>query len=368
MTNEEKFNLITRNLEEVLTEEELRKLIESGTPLKHYIGYEVSGILHIGQGIYTLMKLKDLQEAGVEVTIYLADWHAWLNNKLDGKLETITKIGKEYLEEAFRASALCVGADPEKINFVLGSELYQKLGLDYWASVVKVSKATTISRMLRSTTIMGRKENEVTESAMLIYPAMQSADIFMMGMNLAHAGTDQRNVHIVARECANELGFPKPIALHAHLLQGLLPPVLIDDPATGKKIMDLEAAKMSKSKPDSAIFIHDDPETIRRKINGAYAPEGVVEFNPVLDWVKHLIFYEANTLTIKRDQKWGGDLVFDSYEELEEAYAKKELHPMDLKEAVAEWLIAKLEPARKYFEQPKRKESLEQIIKLTSYN
>src|SRR5687768_2915349 len=126
MTTDDKIKLITRNLEEVLTEGELKELIESGTPLKHYIGYEVSGILHIGQGLYTLMKIKDLQEAGVDVTIYLADWHAWLNNKLGGKLETITKVGKEYLEEAFRAAAICVGADPEKINFVLGSELYEK--------------------------------------------------------------------------------------------------------------------------------------------------------------------------------------------------------------------------------------------------
>lgn len=366
MNNDQRFKLITRNLEEVLTEDELKTLIESGTPLKHYIGYEVSGILHIGQGLYTLMKIKDLQEAGVEVTVYLADWHAWLNNKLDGKLETITKVGKEYLEEAFRSAALCVGADPDKINFILGSELYEKLGLDYWATVVKVSKATTISRMLRSTTIMGRKENEVTQSAMLIYPAMQSADIFMMGMNIAHAGTDQRNVHIVARDCANELGFSKPIAIHAHLLQGLLPPVLIEDPETGKKVMDLEAAKMSKSKPDSAIFIHDDPETIKRKINGAYAPEGVVEFNPILDWVKNLIFYTPTTLTIKRDEKWGGDMVYTSYEDLDKDYSEKKLHPQDLKMAVAEWLINKLEPARKYFEDPKRKTALDEIERLTS--
>lgn len=366
MTTEEKINLITRNLEEVLTEEELKDLIDSNTPLKHYIGYEVSGILHIGQGLYTLMKIKDLQEAGVEVTVFLADWHAWLNKKLDGKLETITKVGKTYLMEAFKAGALCVGADPEKINFILGSELYQKLGLDYWATVVKVSKATTLARMLRSTTIMGRKEAEVTDSAMLIYPAMQSADIFMMGINIAQAGTDQRNVHIVARDCATELGYQKPIAIHTHLLQGLLPPVLVDDPETGKKVMDLEAAKMSKSKPDSAIFIHDSEDTIKRKINSAYAPEGVVEFNPILDWVKNLIFYESNTtFIIKRDQKWGGDLTYNSYPDLEKDYAEKKLHPQDLKAAVAEWLIEKLAPARIYFEDPKRKKALEEIEQLT---
>lgn len=367
MSSEEKIRLITKNLEETLTLEELKQLVESKTPLKHYIGYEVSGKLHIGQGLYTLMKVKDLLEAGAEVTIYLADWHAWLNKKLDGKLETINRVAKEYLLEAFKAAAICAGVDPDKINFVIGSEFYQKAGLGYWGIVVRVAKATTLSRMIRSTTIMGRKETEVTDSAMLIYPAMQAADIFMMGVNIAHAGTDQRNVHVVARDAASELGFKKPVAIHTHLLQGLLPPVLTTDPETGKKVMDLEAAKMSKSKPDSAVFIHDEPDVIRRKINQAYCPEGEVEFNPVLDWTKHLIFYEQDMVFhIPRDTKYGGDLSYASYTHLAADYADKTLHPQDLKRAVAQWLIEKLAPAREYFAGPKHKAALEEIERLTA--
>lgn len=365
MTSDEKIALITKNLEETLTVEELKTLIESGKPLRHYIGYEVSGKLHIGQGLYTLMKIKDLQDAGVHTIVFIADWHAWLNKKLDGKLETAKRIGETYLKEAFKAGAACVGADPEKIEFILGSELYDRLGSEYWATVVRVAKATTLSRMLRSTTIMGRKEAEVTDSAMLIYPSMQSADIFMMNVNIAHAGTDQRNVHIVAREAASEVGFQKPVAIHAHLLQGLLPPVITKNPETGEEEMDMEAAKMSKSKPDSAIFIHDTPDEIKRKINQAYAPEGVVRFNPVLDWVKHLIFYNPTTFVVKRDEKWGGDLTYTSYEDLERDYADKKLHPQDLKIAVAEWIIQKLEPARSYFENPGRKAALDELEQLS---
>jgi len=366
MSPDEKINLITRNLEEVLTEEELKSLIESGTPLKYYIGFEISGKGHVGW-VYTFQKIKDLQEAGVEINILLADWHTWLNKKLDGTLETAKRMAREYFEEALRACALCAGADPDKINFVLGSELYEKLGNDYWAKVIRVAKATTLSRMIRSTTIMGRKESEISDSAMLIYPAMQAADIFALGVNIAHAGTDQRNVHVVAREAAASLDKQKPVAIHHHLLQGLLQPVFTTD-ETGKKILDLEAAKMSKSKPDSAIYIHDQPEEIRRKVGNAFCPEGEVEFNPILDWTKHLIFYDSSgaTLTIKRDEKWGGDLTYTSYEDLEKDYVDKKLHPQDLKNAVAEWLIKKLEPARIYFEDPKRKQALEEIEKLTS--
>ncbi|MBI4037140.1 tyrosine--tRNA ligase [Candidatus Daviesbacteria bacterium] len=389
MNSEDRFKLITRNLEEVLTEDELKALISSGKPLKHYIGFEVSGKLHIGQGLFTMLKIKDLQEVGVEITILIADWHTWLNKKLDGKLETATRLGKEYLIEAFKAGALCVGADPEKINFVLGSDFYSKAGLDYWGTVIKIAKATTLARMMRSTTIMGRKEGDISDSAMLIYPAMQSADIFTLGINLTHSGTDQRNVHIVARDSANGLGFTKPVALHHHLLQGLSKPVdeefLIkwqqaNENATRKtgpgvgtialaeedKSVLIEAMKMSKSKPDSAVFITDSPEEIKRKLNNAFCPEGEVKFNPILDWVKFLIFYEPNSsLEIKRDEKFGGDITYSSYEELEKDYTEKKLHPQDLKMAVAEWLIKKLEPARKYFEEPKRKAALEEVEKLT---
>ena len=364
MTTNEKIKLITRNLEETLTEDELKKLIESGTPLKHYIGFEISGKGHVGW-VFTMMKIKDLQEAGVEINILLADWHTWLNKNLDGTLETARRMAKEYFEEALKACALVAGADPNKINFVLGSDLYEKLGSNYWAMVVKVAKATTLARMIRSTTIMGRKESEISDTAMLIYPAMQSADIFAIGANIAHAGTDQRNVHVVAREAAISLGQNKPIAIHHHLLQGLMQPVLITDEA-GNQIMDLEAAKMSKSKPQSAIFIHDSEDEIKRKINSAYAPEGEIKYNPILDWTKHLILrLQGDTLEIRRDPKWGGDLSYSSYEELEKDYVEKKLHPQDLKNAVAEWLIEKLAPARKYFEDPDRKAALEEIEILT---
>ncbi len=369
MTADEKFSLITRNLEETLTEEELKSLIDSGKPLKHYIGFEISGKGHVGW-VYTMQKIKDLQDAGVEINILLADWHTWLNKKLDGTLETAKRMAGEYFEEALKACALCAGADPNKINFVLGSKLYEKLGSGYWALVVKVAKATTLSRMIRSTTIMGRKESEISDSAMLIYPAMQSADIFALGVNIAHAGTDQRNVHVVAREAAASLDQQKPVAIHHHLLQGLLQPVFTTD-ENGKKMLDIEAAKMSKSKPDSAIYIHDEPEEIKRKINAAYAPEGVVEFNPILDWTNHLILRLQGDalevhLEVQRDQKWGGDKTYTSYGDLEKDYTDKNLHPQDLKNAVTDWLIKKLEPARRYFEDPKRKKALEEIERLTS--
>lgn len=378
MTNEEKLALITRNLEETLTEEELKALLASGVPLKHYIGFEISGKVHLGQGIVTMQKVKDIHDAGAETIIFLADWHTWINKKLDGTLATATRLAREYFEEAMKAAYLCVGGNPKDLKFVLGSELYDQT---YWPKVIEVAKATTISRMMRSTDIMGRTGGDSSDTAILFYPSMQAADIFQMGLNIVHAGTDQRNVHIVARDAAKDLGTHKPIALHNHLIMGLKPLGETNDPELKKlaeksthtgglsyeeKAALITSLKMSKSKPDTAIFITDSPEDITRKVNNAYAPEGEVEFNPILDWSKHLIFYNSIMFTIKRDEKWGGNLTYNSYEQLEKDYVEKKLHPQDLKAAVAEWLIAKLEPARKYFEDPKRKAALEEIEKLTS--
>lgn len=365
MTIDEKFSLITRNLEEVLTKEELIKLLTSNTPLRHYIGFEISGKVHLGTGLACMLKIRDLQEAGVHTMVLLADWHTWLNDKLDGTLETANKMARSYFEEALKAAGLCVGVDINKIEFVLGSNLYAEKP-EFWTTTVRVSKATTISRMMRSTTIMGRKAGESSNAAILIYPAMQAADIFTIGVNIAHGGTDQRNAHVVARDVTGDLKQKKPVAIHHHLLQGLIKPPTWPIPEGDREEMVL-TLKMSKSKPDSAVFIHDSPDEIKRKVNNAFCPEGEVKFNPILDWVKWLIFYESDTvLNINKDPKHGENLAYSSYASLEQDFADKKLHPQDLKAAVIEWLTQKLEPARKYFEDPKRKAALAEMERLTS--
>lgn len=371
MTNEEKFKLITRNLEETLTEEELKTLIASDTPLKHYIGFEISGKLHIGY-LFTLLKVKDLQDAGAQTTIFLADYHSAINDKLGGNLDTLKKVSLGYFTDAVKALFMSIGGDPSKLNFVLSSDLYSAHP-DFWMTFLEMGKNTSLSRTKRSITIMGREQSDDSiDTAKLMYPMMQAADIFLLQVNIAHAGIDQRKVHVIARENAlqikryslrNASGEQiKPIAIHHPILLSL------SGPTEGQGDVDELAMrnKMSKSKPGSGITIHDNPEQIKQSINSAYAPEGTVEGNPLLNWAKNLIFYGGEgSLKIGRDKKWGGNLEYADYDDLEKDYADKKLHPQDLKAAVADWLIEKLAPARDYFEVPKRKSALEEIEKLT---
>lgn len=372
MENKARFDLIARHTEEILTDTDLLRYIEEGIPLKHYIGFEISGKVHLGTGLMCMGKVKDFLDAGADCSIFLADWHSWINDKLGGDRQVIRNIALGYFKEALIASLKCMGGDDSKIRWVLGTDLYHNND-EYWAAMIDVSKNTTLKRMQRSITILGRKEQGSVDFAKLIYPPMQVADIFMQGINMPHAGLDQRKAQVIAREVAPKMKVCplkdtegtkiKPAAVHHHLLLGLgKPPVW---PVPKENLQDLWASlKMSKSKPDTCVFVHDSPEEIERKISKAFCPEREIEFNPIMDWAKYIVFREPTTFTVKRPRRFGGNLEFRSYDELAKAYLKGDLHPMDLKTAIAEWLIGFLRPAREHFKKPEKKAALEELENL----
>ncbi len=148
MSVEERFHLITRNTEEVITEEDLMGMLRNNEKLKHYIGFEISGKPHLGHGIVCMNKVKDFVDAGVDCTIFLADWHTWINNKLGGDREIIRKVGEGYFKEALIAGYKCVGGNPNDLKFVFGSELYHNND-KYWETVIDVSKHTSLGRIER---------------------------------------------------------------------------------------------------------------------------------------------------------------------------------------------------------------------------
>jgi tyrosyl-tRNA synthetase len=122
------------------------------------------------------------------------------------------------------------------------------------------------------------------------------------------------------------------------------------------------ASKMSKSKPKTCIFVHDSDQEIRKKIRKAYCPEKDVK-NPILDYTQHILFRAFNSINITRPRKYGGDILFESYEELEDSYRKGELYPLDLKNTVAELLIKLIRPIREHFEKNKYANELYSFVK-----
>jgi len=369
MTTEEKMKLITRNCQEVLTEEDLKVLIESGKTINHYIGFEISGMVHLGTGLMSMGKIADFVKAGVKCRVFLADFHTFLNNKLGGKWEDIRWASEHYFKEALIASLKCHGLNGDEIEFVSGKDLYDNHP-EHWQNFMEIGKQITLSRNLRSISIMGKKLGTDVNMATLFYPPLQVADIVTMNINLAHAGMDQRKAHVIAREAIKKIpgDHQTPVAIHQNLIAGLTAPEVtnittedgLDITTEDGKNLIAESLKMSKSKPGSAIFVHDTPDEIRDKIKKAYGPPKETEFNPLLNWVKTIVFWgeETGNFEITRPEKFGGNVTYTKFADVVADYAAEKLYPTDLKNALSDWLIEKLAPARAHFEMPEHKEAL----------
>ena len=315
---EEKVKIAKRGTIEVITEEELKEKLQEKEPVA-YIGYEPSGKIHVGHAI-TVMKLLDLQRIGFKVKVLLADYHAHLNGK--GSMEKIEEMA-EYNKRCFKALGLSSEAE-----FILGSS-FQTME-EYTHKLYELSLITTLARAKRSMAQITR-EAENPKVAEVIYPLMQVIDMIFLGVDLALGGMEQRKIHMLARENLPRLGYNAPVCMHTPLLHG----------TDGGE-------KMSSSK-GNFIAVDDPPEIIRDKVKRSYCPMKETDGNPIIEMAEYLILPRYGRIHIKRPAKFGGDLELDG-EELIEVYSRGELHPLDLKNAVSEYLIEIFEPVRSYLE------------------
>lgn len=352
MDIESRMDLVRKVGEEIVTEEELKNLFEAKAHPTAYDGFEPSGFAHLGSGLMRAIQLQILMDAGIRFKLFVADWFAWINNKLGGNLENIQKAG-HYLVEVWKAC----GIDEKKAEIVWASDHVKDP--EYWKRVVAISKVTTIDRMIRCSAIMGRQQREMQYAAQLLYPAMQAADPFHMGVDICQLGLDQRKVILLSREVGEKLKWYKPVAIHHHLLMGLQGPKKMGGFEDNKKMDEEITSKMAKSIPKSSIFVHDSPEHIKEKIGAAFCPEKIIDGNPMMEICRYIIFNKSKDFKIERLRKFGGNMSFGSYEELEKIYAEGKLHPADLKNAVSDALIDILEPVRKHFDKPSNKKLMD---------
>ncbi len=336
---------------EVLTHEELITLLTKKEHPIAYNGFEPSGRLHIAQSLYVAINVNKLIKAGCKFKIFVADWHAQANNKFGGDLEKIQNCGK-YFIEIWKAC----GMDLEHVEFVWASELVKDPA--YWQLVLKIASANSVDRIKRCSQIMGRSDEDGLSAAQILYPCMQAADVFYMGIDICELGMDQRKVNILAREMAPKFGYDKPIIVSHKMLMGLLePPKDIADP-----VAKATAMKMSKSIPDSAIYTTDTTADVTRKIRNAYCPAKIEEENPILEYSKHLIFERYDAFVIERPEKFGGNVTFNSYDELKDAFVAGNIHPMDLKNTVTKYINELLEPVRAHFANNKDASELKELV------
>ncbi|HRZ85848.1 MAG TPA: tyrosine--tRNA ligase [Candidatus Paceibacterota bacterium] len=352
MDIEKKLEIINSFAEEIISKEELKELFKSKKKIIAYDGFEPSGQIHIAQGLLRAITVNKLTSLGIHFKFWVADWFAMLNNKYNGDLDKIKVVG-EYFIEVWKAC----GMDLANVEFIWASD-FIKTHPDYWETVLKLSTQASVQRVLRCGQIMGREESTSNPSAQIIYPLMQAADIHHLSVDIAQLGMDQRKVNMLARELFPKLGYKPPIAVHHHMLLGLQFKES-DLEGVDKKI----AMKMSKSKPETAIFMTDSREDIFRKFKNAYCPEGQENENPVLEYAKYIVFEKFDKIIIERPEKFGGNITVKSYDELKDLFIEKKIHPLDLKNTIASYIDKLIDPVRKHFETNKKAKALQEKVK-----
>jgi tyrosyl-tRNA synthetase len=320
------YERITRNATEVVTEAEGRDLAEAPEGKRAYVGYEPSGVLHIGH-MLTATKLIDLQDAGFEVTVLLADVHAYLNDK--GTFEEIRETA-----ERMKAQFLAYGLDPDRTEFVLGSEF--QFDREYVLDLHALELETTLSRAERAMAEIASGDTATVSQA--VYPLMQALDIVYLDVDLAVGGMEQRKVHMLARDVLPKIGADAPTCLHTPL------------------IADLETGvgKMSASEGTS-ISMEDSTADVEAKVESAFCPptrdpdpddEGRERENPVLQIFEYHVFPRFETVVVERPEQYGGDLRYGDYESLAADLESGDLHPADAKGALAAYLDDLIAPGR----------------------
>ena len=321
--------------------------------LRCYVGFEPSGKAHIGWKVLSL-QLKRMLEADANVLIFLADWHAWVNDKFGGNMEDIQKTAV-YMEETFRALLDYPeeGDGPGQLRFYWASQLMDSG--DYWARVLRCSKGATLPMVRKTFTIMGRDEaSSDHDLSKFYYPAMQAADIFELNIDVAIGGMDQRKAHMFMRDMASKWNWKKATCLHTPILSSLK--------ASGVR-MDSFDHKMSKSDPNGALLLHDTLEKVQKKMKKAYLdPED--EQSPVYELAEHVVLPEFGHIQVTPNPKFGEPSTWNDLASFRAAVMDGTLHPFDAKMGVAAGVAAGLSSIAEHFEA--NPEAYETMLNITS--
>ena len=341
----ERLKLMVNGAQEVVGLDHLISVLAGGPSMagddviRCYVGFEPSGTAHIGWKVLAL-RLRKLLDARANVMVFLADWHAWVNDKFSGDMAAIQTTAR-YMEDTFRA---LLGHPEEgdgagQLRFVWASTVMSDG--DYWARVLRCSKGMTLAQVRKTFSIMGRDEaSSDNDLSKFYYPAMQAADIGHMHIDLAIGGMDQRKAHMYMRDVSQRWGWRKATCLHTPIISGLN--------ASGGR-METFDHKMSKSDPRGAILLHDDQAVMRKKMRKAYL-DPADEHSPVYELAEHIVLPEQGVIHVTPNPKFGEPSTWDDLDAFRAAVADGTLHPLDAKWGVADGLAAGLSSVASHFE------------------
>lgn len=336
MNAEEKFELITKGLQEVLNPQILKEVLEKNErPVKIYWGTAPTGKPHCGYFV-PMIKLAHFLKAGCEVKVLIADLHAYLDN-MKAPLEVVRHRAK-YYEYVVKTILKSINVPIDKLKFVVGSD-YQ-LKAEYTMDLFRLSNSVSQNDAKRAgADVVKQVANPLLSG--LIYPLMQALDEQHLDVDVQFGGVDQRKIFVLAEENLPSMGYKK----RAHLMNPMVP-------GLG------QGGKMSASDPNSKIDVTEEPKVVRKKIMSAFCAPGNVEQNGLLSFLENIVqpIQELKSgqdgvfdFFVDRPEKYGGPIRYSSFEQLKADFAEEKLSPVDLKEGVAEKINELLAPIREAY-------------------
>lgn len=328
MSVDKKLHLIKRNLQEILGEDRLLEILIE-RDVKLYWGTATTGKPHVAYFV-PMSKIADFLKAGCEVTVLLADLHAYLDN-MKAPWELL-ELRTQYYEHAIKAMLKSIGVPLEKLKFVRGTsyQLSREFSMDVYRLM---SQVTEHDAKKAGAEVVKQVDHPLMSS--LLYPGLQGLDEEYLKVDAQFGGVDQRKIFTFSEKYLPQLGYVKRI----HLMNPMVP--------------GLSGGKMSSSEEDSKIDLLDTPAAVKKKLKKAFCEPGNLEENGILGFVKHVIFPLHGAFLVERDVKNGGCKEYQRHEDVERDFTNLTLHPGDLKAAVEGYLNRLMEPMRKEFEDPK---------------
>ncbi|XP_045610627.1 tyrosine--tRNA ligase, cytoplasmic isoform X2 [Procambarus clarkii] len=332
MTPEERFALITRRLDEVIGEDRIMAILKE-RPLKIYWGTATTGRPHVAYFV-PMTKIADFLSAGCEVTILLADLHAYLDN-MKAPWELI-KFRTQYYEAAIKAMLSAIGVSTEKLKFVQGTS-YQ-LGAKFTEDVYRLTAMVTEHDAKKAGAEVV-KQIEAPFQSGLLYPGLQALDEEYLGVDAQFGGVDQRKIFTYAEKYLPKLGYQK----RSHLMNPMVP--------------GLSGGKMSSSEIDSKIDLLDSAQVLEDKLNGASCDPSSPD-NGVMAFVNYVVFPilegQGKSFELSSGKK------FSSFEQLKADFVDGKVDGENIKMYVITFLNLLLDHIRKEFETPE----LKKLVKL----
>jgi tyrosyl-tRNA synthetase len=333
----QQYDMITKNLQETLNGQIIKDILEKEKrPLRIYWGTAPTGKPHCGYFV-PMVKIAHFLKAGCEVTVLLADMHAYLDN-MKAPLEVVQDRSK-YYEYVVKAMLKSINVPIEKLKFVTGSSF--QLTPEYTMDIFKLANKVSQNDAKRAgADVVKQTENPLLSG--LVYPLMQALDEQHLQCDAQFGGVDQRKIFVLAEENLPSLGYKK----RAHLMNKMVPGLN-------------QGGKMSASDQSSKIDILEDPKTVKTKISKAFLAPGIVEDNGLIAFLEHVVqpIQELVTGTngvfnfhINRPEKYGGEITYTSIEQLKQDYTDLKLAAADLKSGVTDRINELLAPIRAEFE------------------